>query len=67
MEIYGIYRAAALHGGVLCFAAKTVVDHADEAKGDGMQQDGAILSARFMSKAIPVVLAECATPANGRP
>lgn len=52
MEVYGIHRAAALHGGVKCFAAKTVVDHADEAKGDGWQKPGAILSARFVVKAI---------------
>jgi adenosylhomocysteine nucleosidase len=57
MEIYGIYRAAALHGRVLCFAAKTVVDHADEAKSDDLQQSGAILSARFVAKAISEILA----------
>ncbi len=67
MEVYGIHRAAALHGGVLCFAAKTVVDHADEAKGDGLQQAGAILSARFVAKAIPEVLAGCGVKnARGR-
>lgn len=58
MEVYGIHRAAALHGGVICFAAKTVVDHADEAKGDKLQQAGAILSARFIAKAIPALLTE---------
>lgn len=59
MEIYGLHRAAALHGEVLCFAAKTVVDHADEAKGNALQQGGAILSARFVVKAIEQVLASC--------
>lgn len=53
MEVYGIYRAASLHGTpVACFAAKTVVDHADEAKGGTPQQPGAILSARFAVEAI---------------
>ncbi|MER9299985.1 hypothetical protein NKI38_26325 [Mesorhizobium sp. M0621] len=66
MEVYGVHRAAALHGRVLCFAAKTVVDHADEAKGDKLQQGGAILSARFVAKAIPVVLAECGGAKTGR-
>ncbi len=59
MEVYGVHRAAALHGRTLCFAAKTVVDHADEAKGDELQQGGAILSARFLVTAIPVVLGQC--------
>lgn len=59
MEVYGVHRAAALHGQVLCFVAKTVVDHADEAKGDGLQQGGAILSARFVVKAIQEVLLHC--------
>jgi hypothetical protein len=44
---------------VLCFAAKTVVDHADEAKDNALQLGGAILSARFVAKAIPDVLAVC--------
>ena len=53
MEVFGIHRAAALHGQpVICFAAKTVVDLADEAKGDNIQQAGAILSARFVVEAI---------------
>lgn len=53
MEVFGIYRAAALHGSpVKVFAAKTVVDHADEAKGATPQQPGAILSARFAVEAI---------------
>jgi adenosylhomocysteine nucleosidase len=53
MEVFGVHRAAALHGGtVICFAAKTVVDHANEAKGDDMQEPGAILSARFVIEAI---------------
>jgi adenosylhomocysteine nucleosidase len=53
MEVYGVYRAAALHKEpVICFAAKTVVDHADERKDAKLQQAGAILSARFVVKAI---------------
>lgn len=58
MEVYGIHRAATLFGqGVICFAAKTVVDHADEAKNSDLQQGGAILSARFVVKAISDLLA----------
>ena len=57
MEVFGIHRAAALHGqAVICFAAKTVVDLADEAKGDDIQEAGAILSARFVVKAIEALL-----------
>lgn len=57
MEVFGIYRAAALSGRpVICFAAKTVVDHANEAKGDSIQQAGAILSARFVVKAVDRLL-----------
>lgn len=66
MEVYGIHRAAALHGGVLCFAAKTVVDHADEAKDDSLQLGGAILSARFVAKAIPEVLSGCVAKRDRR-
>jgi len=58
MEVYGVHRAAALFGQqVICFAAKTVVDHADEAKSGDLQQAGAILSARFVVKAIRALLA----------
>ncbi|MNS41255.1 5'-methylthioadenosine/S-adenosylhomocysteine nucleosidase [compost metagenome] len=57
MEVYGVHRAAALHGQpVICFAAKTVVDHADEAKDSKLQQAGAILSARFVIQAIAKIL-----------
>lgn len=59
MEVYGVYRAAALHGRpVICFAAKTVVDHADERKDAKLQQSGAILSARFAVQAIAELLKE---------
>lgn len=59
MEVFGVYRAAALHSSpVTCFAAKTVVDHADEAKGATPQQPGAILSARFAIEAIRRLLAD---------
>lgn len=57
MEVFGVYRAAALHGrSVICFAAKTVVDLANEEKSDDIQQAGAILSARFVVKAIDSLL-----------
>lgn len=57
MEVYAIHRAATLFGqGVICFAAKTVVDHADEAKNSDYQHGGAILSARFVVKAIGELL-----------
>ena len=60
MEVYAVHRAAALNGRpVLCFAAKTVVDHADEAKDSKLQQAGAILSARFTVKAIEEILFSC--------
>jgi nucleoside phosphorylase len=59
MEVYGLYRAAALHAdSVNCFAAKTVVDLANEAKGDDLHQDGAIFSARFVAQAIERILNE---------
>jgi nucleoside phosphorylase len=59
MEVFGVFRAAALHGSpVRVFAAKTVVDHADEAKGSTPQQPGAILSARFAVEAIRRLLPE---------
>lgn len=59
MEVFGVHRAAALYQEpVICFAAKTVVDLADEAKGDDLQQAGAILSARFVIQAIEALLQE---------
>lgn len=59
MEVFGVFRAAALHGSpVRVFAAKTVVDHADEVKGSTPQQPGAILSARFAVEAIRRLLPE---------
>ncbi len=57
MEVYGVHRAAALHGQpVICFAAKTVVDHGNEAKESKLQQAGSLLSARFVIKAIEQLL-----------
>lgn len=57
MEVYGVYRAAALYPSqVKFFAAKTVVDFADEGKGDDIHTDGAILSARFVSATIGELL-----------
>lgn len=59
MEVFGIYRAAALYGSpVIVFAAKTVVDHANENKADDLQQAGAILSARFVVRAVARLLGE---------
>jgi adenosylhomocysteine nucleosidase len=57
MEVYGVYRAAALYPSpVKFFAAKTVVDFADERKGDDIHIDGAMLSARFVCAAIHELL-----------
>lgn len=57
MEVFGLYRAVALSGRSLsCFAAKTVVDHANEEKSDDHQKAGAILSARFVVEAIAELL-----------
>ena len=53
MEVFGVFRAAAIYGASLhCFAAKTVVDFSDEAKGDTLQEAGSILSARFTVNAM---------------
>ena len=58
MEVYALYRAAKLHGrNVKFFAAKTVVDLANEDKDDDYQHYGAVLSARFVTRAIRSVLA----------
>lgn len=57
MEVYGVYRAAALYGGnIRCFAAKAVVDLADEKKDDRLHHDGSLLSARFVSRVIENLL-----------
>lgn len=57
MEIYAVYRAAALYGGnIRCFAAKTVVDLADEKKDDRLHHDGTLLSARFVAAAVSELL-----------
>lgn len=57
MEVFGVYRAAALHGkGVKCFAAKTVVDLAGEAKDDLLHKSGALLAARFVVRAVERLL-----------
>lgn len=59
MEVYGLYRAAALHSeDTMCFAAKTVVDLANEAKGDDLHHAGAVFSARFVAKAIQRILSD---------
>lgn len=57
MEVYGLYRAAAIHSeNVIYFAAKTAVDLATEAKGDDLHNVGAVFSARFVVKAIQRLL-----------
>ena len=57
MEMYGVYKAAELSKqNVVCFGAKTVVDLADEAKGDTFHQYGCILSAKFVSTAVEYIL-----------
>jgi len=56
MEVYGVHRAVALFGSeVHCFAAKVVTDMADEEKDDALQIEGAVLSARFVVRAISKV------------
>lgn len=53
MEMYGLYRAARISARKpVFFGAKTVVDLADEAKGDTYHNYGSVLSARFVVKAI---------------
>ena len=57
MEVYGLYRAASLYQGeVAYFAAKSVVDFANEKKGDAHHADGATLSARFTCKILKALL-----------
>lgn len=57
MEVYGVHRAAALSSQpVKCFAAKTVVDLADENKSDDYQHEASILSARFVVEALAEIL-----------
>lgn len=57
MEVFGVYRAASLYPSpVKFFAAKTVVDFADEEKGDDVHVDGALLSARFVAAAVLALL-----------
>lgn len=68
MEVYGVYRAAKLHGHpVRYFAAKTVVDHANEAKASDLQQAGAILSARFVVEAIKQLLPDAPVSSTAQP
>jgi nucleoside phosphorylase len=53
MEMYGVYRSARISARKpVFFGAKTVVDLADEAKGDKYHGYGSALSARFIVKAI---------------
>lgn len=63
MEIFGFHRAAALYGaGLQYFAAKTVVDYADEHKGNDFQRDGAVLSARFVTRVLAELIARQKLP-----
>ncbi|WP_370194429.1 MULTISPECIES: hypothetical protein [Aurantimonas] len=53
MEMYGVYRAAALSRlNPFVFGAKTVVDTADSRKGDQYHEAGSVVSARFCVAAI---------------
>lgn len=53
MEMFGLYRACDLSTSKpLCFGAKTVVDLANEAKGDTFHTYGCVLSARFVVEAL---------------
>lgn len=57
MEMAALYEAA--HNAFpqpLFFGAKTVVDFADSEKGDALHIAGSILSARFITKAIPQIM-----------
>jgi adenosylhomocysteine nucleosidase len=57
MEMYGIYRAAqASTSRPIFFGAKTVVDLADDAKGDQYHEYGCILSAKFVVLALPKLI-----------
>ncbi|WAJ27849.1 phosphorylase family protein [Antarcticirhabdus aurantiaca] len=53
MEMYGVYRACEISSPAPeFFGAKTVVDLADEAKGDKYHVYGSVLSARFVVRAL---------------
>ena len=57
MEAFGVMHAVALaDSSVKAFSAKTVVDHADNAKGDKYHEDGCTISARFCVEAISHLL-----------
>lgn len=58
MEVAAVYNAAHdfFNGGGIFFAAKTVVDLADEAKDDRYHEYGCALSARFAVRALAVLL-----------
>ncbi|UHS55501.1 response regulator receiver protein [Agrobacterium vaccinii] len=59
MEIFGFHRAVELSGqNVHSFSAKTVVDKADEAKGDDLHEYGSYISARFVLQGIKTVLGD---------
>jgi adenosylhomocysteine nucleosidase len=59
MEIYGLYRAVELSTKKpIFFAAKTVVDLADDSKGDDFHLYGSVLSARFVVDAIRMLMAQ---------
>lgn len=59
MEIFGFHRAVELSGQNLhAFSAKTVVDKANEAKGDELHEYGCYVSARFVILATKRLLHE---------
>ncbi|GBR69067.1 phosphorylase family protein [Gluconobacter kanchanaburiensis] len=59
MEVASVFAAAHdfFNGGGIFFAAKTVVDLADENKDDRYHEYGCVLSARFIVKALNALLA----------
>ena len=57
MEMYGVYKAAELSTvSPLFFGAKTVVDIADNKKGDALHVYGSVVSARSVAKVVESVL-----------
>lgn len=59
MELFGFHRAVEASGREIhVFSAKTVVDLADEAKGDELHEYGSFLSARFTLAALEAILIE---------
>ncbi|WP_027567562.1 response regulator [Bradyrhizobium sp. URHA0013] len=59
MEVYGFHRAVELCArSIHAFSAKVVVDKANEAKGDELQEYGSFVSAAFTMEAVRLLLNE---------